>query len=339
MMRMFEALPSYLGGKRKLVGAIFKHLPPATEAPVFADAFLGGGSVSLYAKARGYAVRCNDIAERSVVIGQSLVANDHARLCDADLATLFTAPPTDGFVASRFAPDIVTERHAAFLDGAMAVARGTPGTKGAMLRLLLVRYLLAQRPMGNFGAKTIVHQLAEGDFDAIAPHYLRPTVEQTVCAHPWKLVKDLAARINAGVFANGQAHEVHHGDALDFVRQVQADILYLDSPYGGTTSYEMALRPIDELLTGHALTPEPSRFSKADSLAFLEELFAAAAHVPLLAISYGGPAIDLDTLATALRRHRRHVTAEALRYAHLAGLAHEENRERNLELILIGRHA
>ncbi len=157
-------------------------------------------------------------------------------------------------------------------------------------------------------------------------------------AHPWSLVKHLAERINQGVFANGKDHEVHHGDALDFIRGVKADILYLDSPYGGTTSYEVALRPIDELLAGHAIRPTPSRFSKADSLAWLEELFAAADHIHILAVSYGGPAIDLETLTSALGRHRGHVQAEALKYAHLTGLVREENRDRNPELILVGRH-
>ena len=58
MWKRLQALPPYLGGKRKLMGRIFKHLPGPTEAPVFIDAFLGGGSVSLMAKARGYRVIC-----------------------------------------------------------------------------------------------------------------------------------------------------------------------------------------------------------------------------------------------------------------------------------------
>lgn len=61
---IFDALPPYLGGKRRLLGNIFRDLPPPSEAPVFADAFLGGGSVSLYAKLRGYRVLCNDLGWR-----------------------------------------------------------------------------------------------------------------------------------------------------------------------------------------------------------------------------------------------------------------------------------
>ena len=68
MWKPLRALPPYLGGKRRLLGHIFKHVPKPADAPVFVDAFLGGGSVSLYAKARGYRVVCNDIALRSQIV-------------------------------------------------------------------------------------------------------------------------------------------------------------------------------------------------------------------------------------------------------------------------------
>ena len=54
MFSKFQSLPSYFGGKRKLVKYIFK--PIKKKDGVFIDAFLGGGSVSLYAKAKGYKV-------------------------------------------------------------------------------------------------------------------------------------------------------------------------------------------------------------------------------------------------------------------------------------------
>ena len=72
MFSKFKALPSYFGGKRKLVKYIFK--PIKKTDGVFIDAFLGGGSVSLYAKAKGYKVISNDIAFRSVIIGQALIS-------------------------------------------------------------------------------------------------------------------------------------------------------------------------------------------------------------------------------------------------------------------------
>ncbi|MCP4573812.1 MAG: DNA adenine methylase, partial [bacterium] len=78
-MKMNNALPSYPGGKRRLVGPIFKDLPSPDQAPTFIDGFLGGGAASLYAKARGYRVLCNDVALRSYVVGKALIENHQCR--------------------------------------------------------------------------------------------------------------------------------------------------------------------------------------------------------------------------------------------------------------------
>ena len=94
---------------------------PAAEAPVFIDAFLGGGPVSLYAKARGYRVLANDIAESSHIVGKALIENDRTRLSKEDLLRLFLPNGTEpGFVARRYCPDACTTKHARFLDQALA---------------------------------------------------------------------------------------------------------------------------------------------------------------------------------------------------------------------------
>jgi len=84
MFSKFQSLPSYFGGKRKLVKYIFK--PIKKKEGVFIDAFLGGGSVSLYAKAKGYKVIANDIAFRSLIIGKAIISNNSVKLESEDLA-------------------------------------------------------------------------------------------------------------------------------------------------------------------------------------------------------------------------------------------------------------
>jgi hypothetical protein len=70
----FRALPAYFGGKRRLVRLIFAALNTVVPRPKwsglrFVDPFLGGGSVSLFAKAQGFRVACNDLAFRSALVG------------------------------------------------------------------------------------------------------------------------------------------------------------------------------------------------------------------------------------------------------------------------------
>ena len=337
---MFGALPPFPGGKRRLLGALFKHIPPPSQAPVLADAFLGGGAVSLYAKARGYRVLCNDLAERSVVVGRALIENDRVQLSAADVLRLFDpalAGQSDGFVSGHLCPDVLPEVHGRFLDNARAALGGFSGTKRDLVKLLLVKYAFRLRPMGNFGAKSIVHQVVDGDFDAVTPAFLRGTFLDRVHAHPRTHVEALRTAINRGVFCGAGPCKAHQGDAAAFLRTVHAEIAYIDPPYATTTPYETALRPVDELLAGHALTPEPSAFSGAGWRTALEDLLDAAARAPTVVLSFGNVACDLDELLALMRRFKRHVHGEAIKYEHLASLASEESRARNLELIVVGR--
>jgi len=121
-LTMFNALPSYLGGKRRLIGAIFKNLPPPGESTTFVDAFLGGGSVSLYAKARGYRVICNDVAERSFAVGKALIENDHAKLTKDDLVKFSALPKGAGYVEKNLSPDVFPVEHGRFLDQLLLAA-------------------------------------------------------------------------------------------------------------------------------------------------------------------------------------------------------------------------
>src|SRR3989344_25120 len=94
MLKMFDALLPYFGGKRKLCpiifGEIHKHFPrDKWEKAIFVDGFLGSSAVSLYAKAQGLRVVANDNSERSYIGGKSLIENNQTLLTDKDIYKLF----------------------------------------------------------------------------------------------------------------------------------------------------------------------------------------------------------------------------------------------------------
>ena len=81
----FQALFPYLGGKRRLCPLIFREIDRLLprrhwRGRTFLDGFLGGGSVSLYAKAQGFNVVATDIAERAITVGRALIENTRVRL-------------------------------------------------------------------------------------------------------------------------------------------------------------------------------------------------------------------------------------------------------------------
>ncbi|RLC30396.1 MAG: hypothetical protein DRH37_05440 [Deltaproteobacteria bacterium] len=336
-MKMFSALPAYFGGKRRLLGAIFGDLPGPAEAPVFVDAFLGGGSVSLYAKARGYRVVCCDVAERSCIIGRALIENSHVTLTPEDLVRFSQPVKEAGYAETHLAPDVFPEPHARFLDGLLFHARALAGPGSDLGRLLAVKYALRLRPMGNFGAKRIVQQAAAGQWEQMNPNYVRDLIGRGLPRHPIRLAEKLLPKINAGVFSNGQQNEAHQGDVFEFLPSVQGDICYMDPPYSGTQSYERAMKPLDELLAGGPIKPQPNPFSTEPPEVILPKLLAAADHIPTLVLSYGNQRIDLMGLMDLMRRFRPQVTGRAIQYVHCTGLSSTESRAKNQELLVIGR--
>ncbi len=338
MWNPLQALVPYFGGKRRLLGQIFKHLPGPKDARTFVDAFLGGGSVSLFAKARGYRVVCNDNALRSHIVGKALIENDRLTLTSADVTRLFTENGSEShFIEENFAPDVVTPPHAKFLDTALANAREAPGVKKWLFLLLLVKYILRMRPMGNFGAKTIIHQAEDGKWEEMNPHYLRDVLVRGIAGHPKTVAEKLRGQVNRGVFSNGQDNKAFQLDVFKFIEQVDGNILYLDPPYGGTSAYETSLRPLDSMLDGRILKPEPSVFSRKGALDALERLFVAARRFPTWVISYGNQEVELEALVRLVGKFKPVVAAEAFRYTHLTGLSGEEHREKNREFLVVAK--
>ena len=338
-MRMFRALPAYFGGKRRLLGSIFRSLPLPGEAPVFIDPFLGGGSVSLYAKARGYKVVCNDIAQRSFIVGKALVENDTVRLEYDDLVRLAMPIDEPGYAERCLVPDVFPTPHAKYLDLFLANARQLEGAKRWLALLLVVKHALRLRPMGNFGAKKILLQAAAGEWEAMNPNYLRDLHVRGLPRHPFTLAEKIRKQINAGVFSNGQENEAHKCDAFEFLAQVYGDVVYLDPPYSGTQSYERSLAPLDDLLRGGPPNERagPNPFSTEPPEKILPRLFEVTNHIPVLVLSYGNKRIDLPSIMDLMRKFRPHVEGQAINYIHCTGLSGEESRRRNKELLVIGR--
>src|SRR6266446_2383166 len=113
-LKMWSALYPYLGGKRRLCPLIFREVDRVVPRRLwsrlsFLDAFLGGGSVSLGAKAQGFKVIATDIAERSIIVGHAVIDNSRVKLNREDVLRLL-APRSDppGRIESQLVPSVFT---------------------------------------------------------------------------------------------------------------------------------------------------------------------------------------------------------------------------------------
>lgn len=333
-LSQLDSLPTYLGSKRSLVVPIFEALEAAGairgQGLTLLDPFMGGGSVSLTAKLLGYRTISNDVSIRSQVIGDALIANSDKVLSDEDLALVMDTDP-----GSWHRPEekkMPMPKVSADLLRATCAAREQfedPAKRG-LLGLLMVKTALSLAMWGQLRSGA-GHRVREENWDkmtagqaASAPAFFQPRAA---------LVK-AAEAINAGVVDNGEANEMHRGDVLEFLADRQADAVYLDPPYPGTLAYEDQYAALDELLLNREIPVEKSRFSAKEGWKFLDDVYAAAEHIPIWVLSLGNETVDIDTLAEQMRERGRDVRTIELEYRHLESQASKAKNDENREFIL-----
>lgn len=311
---------------------ISKYLPREEwQGKVFVDAFLGSGAVSLYAKAQGFRVVCNDVAERSVIAGKALIENNRTLLTDADIFRLFVSNPENKrLIEKEFVPDVFTEKHAVFLDNAF------PNAKKPIEKYLLLKYIFHIRPYSKFSSPNAFNRpIQEGRYDEIKQTYNRAISNNL--NSPLNILKIGKNRINAGIFSNGLKNEVHKQDVFDFIDDVSGDVLYLDPPYAGTLSYESEYGILDRIL---GESKPKSRFSNDDGIEVLDTLLARAGNFPLWVISFGnaGGKNELSRLIEIISKYRKCEAREFI-YKHCEAMASEEHKQKCREWLIIGYNA
>lgn len=247
--QFFRALPPYLGGKRKLLKTIFKEIarhvdPQEWRRASFIDGFVGGGSVSIYAKAVFGEVLGNDYSDRSARIAHAVLCNNSMKILKVDCQLLLSGSDSETQFARGLVPDWFIPGTADVIDRGLAYADtvGHP-TKAELLRFLVWYFVLHSRPSaGDFTSKNLVERAMSGE--------LKPTgIGSATFAFRPPDIRDAikyADNINAGVF--GGNYSFTQRDALEASKEWGADVVYLDPPYAGDATYEKWYRMADSVM-------------------------------------------------------------------------------------------
>lgn len=325
---LFLSLPAYFGGKRRLCPLMFgvlREVLPRGRWPdsTFLDPFCGGGAVALFAKAQGFGVIASDIAERAAIVARALIANSTCRLRFEDVLDLFREPDRAyPRVTARYSPAVFSAIQAAWLDGALARANRRSEPVRSLLFLLIIKVALRCQPMSMLRG-TDARAAATGDYDRVSPRRLGHYLKARRLLTP-EGVWAVGQEVNAGVF--GGRGEARKDDALAVIASTEADVVYLDPPYPGTTSYVKEYSVLDALLGD-----EPSGSAPPT----VDDLLDAARHVRLLLLSYGGPTVTLEKLVARVGHHRPVRRALAIPYPHLGSIATKEKNATDKEYLIL----
>ena len=344
---LFQALPAYFGGKRKLTPWIFKLL--AERIPrshwsklTFLDAFAGGCSVSLFAKAQGFEqILANDLSSRSQIILNALLVNQSVHLSASDMLYLTHAsvlPQEARRIEQEFGGSVFSKRHAHAMDGYVYwLTQIQDPTKQALGKLLLWHLLSGFVCMGtSIGTSNRPYaEVLDGtrDWQTLNPKRFVDDSFPKLLKPVWEKLESKRQAINAGVF-RGSPVQAFQQNALEFVRQAQGDILYLDPPYPQTLSYEKSHTVLDAVLLGQQVKQPVSPFSQG--IEALEQLLDQAHHLPTWILSYGNAVVSLDELVALVKRQAkgRQVEGFARSYTHMPQVS---KNTQNQELLIIAR--
>ncbi len=342
----FQALPSYPGGKRRLVSWIFGQLeeiikPFYWSDLTLVDAFVGGGAISMYAKAQGFSLKCNDWSNRSQIVLEALIANNWGKLGEHFFyGVLEKLSESDvGFIEQDYGGSVFSLRHARVLDLVrLAIEEMGCSITKAMAKLLLwhltLEFIAFSTSVGTSNKPFAQILDSKMDWWALNPKRYQDGSFKKLLEPCFEVIEKKRKAINSGVFQGISKVECFRQDAFDFVKSVEGHILYLDPPYPGTMGYERENRVLDSIILDEkpATRPEISPFTK--SVDALSDLLVRSQHIPMWIISYGNKVVDLTELKAVVCEvaPNRKVQAWQKPYQHMAHVSQNGSSE---ELLVI----
>jgi DNA adenine methylase len=345
-LRIFDAIPPYLGGKRAMLADIFREISRHIDTSrwkdtTFIDGFVGGGSVSIYAKAHFKSVVGNDLSEHTATIARAVLTNNDMLLNRSHAVMLLAGNETaDGYV-SQTKKEWFTPETARIIDNALAYADSMHDTTTrALLRLVVWRIVLNSRPSsGDFTSRNLVERAMSGELKASGTAgakfaYHPPTIDD---------VQNYMEATNRGVFRGN--YTFTQDDSLKRCVDWGADVVYLDPPYAGDTAYEKYYHIADCCMAGEELAKnEISPFSdKKTACDAIETLIAGVknAGTRLMLINNSDEAISRQTLLAMVQAHFPQAYEVQLEHKHsnAAGHGNDSAKSGATEVLIVGYRA
>lgn len=323
---------NYIGNKEKIANWISSLIP--TDATSFFDAFCGGCSVGYMAKEKGLTVYANDILRINYYIAQALIENPNKMLDTKDIAKIFNGTPIEGFMFENFANQYYFPDECKELDMIRENINKVKGKyKQALAYTLMRRAMIRKMPYSRFTIKwEKVVELRDEELSYAKYGRRRHYHNQSFQFH----FEDNLKEYNEAVFDNGKKNKAYNLDVYDAIREVDADVIYLDPPYAGTMNdYFGFYGLLDAYIKGHNVNPFDNNFvDKNTIIEQFEGLFSKLKKYKYWMLSYNSRSKpSKEELFGLLSKYSNNVEVYEMPYAYR--VTGKEKKQKDIEYLFI----
>ena len=275
---------NYIGNKEKLIDWICDNFPVWVHS-IF-DAFSGGCSVSYEAKKRGFQVFSNDILKINYHIAKSLIQNNDQILVRDDVEFIFRGSPYEWFMFENYSniyfyPDECRELDLYRKNIELLSSEGKKSLAFSIMRRAMIRKM----PYSRFNIPwSKIEKLRDEEWSYLKYKRRRAYHNLSFKEH----FLDHLEEYNKAVFDNNKNNMVYNRDVFDLIKEIRADLIYLDPPYTWTmNNYFSFYGLLDEYVENKRLTPFQNNFiEKKASLLLFDRLFSSLKNFKYWVLSY-----------------------------------------------------
>jgi adenine-specific DNA-methyltransferase len=317
--------PQYLGNKHQYVAHILSKIPE--DVNVVIDAFSGSSVVGYHMKKKGYEVHSIDFLKFNYHIACSLVENATSTIEQDDLENLVRPNESKGdFLEREYSGLYYNAQECSFLDNLSMNIRGIVDKHKQSLAYAIACRTLTRKILFGYFCHTKGMDYRDDENMWKRNSAIQKPIEG--------VFKSFVADYNNAVFDNGKENKSYHGDVLNIIHTIPADLAYFDPPYAGRHSdYQQPYHFLetfvnywdDATLYNRTKMPkdkfEPSLFSSKKTIhTAIRMLFQQSKHIKYWLLSYNSKAYPCkNDLLELIREFKLNIIEHHLTIPHNNG--------------------
>ena len=325
---------NYIGNKEKISEWISSLIP--SDATSLLDAFAGGSSIGYTAKCKGLAVYSNDILSINYHIAKAIIENKSEILTDADIDIIFNGTPIEGFMFKNYANTYYFPDECKELDLYRSnIEKLSSEYKRSLALVLMRRAMIRKMPYSRFTIKwDKIVQLRDEEYSYRVYKRKRAYHNQSFKHHFLDNLKEY----NDAVFDNGVINKAYNLDVFEALKEIKADVVYLDPPYVGTMcDYYGFYNLLDEYIEGKKKEQFENNFTdRKTAVELFDKLFSKLSHFKYWMLSYNSRSKPTkDELLSVISQYASSVEVYEMPYAYK--VTGKDKKNKDVEYLFIAK--